>query len=92
VIHTHRHPRVVSPAEAAVGSDDRGKGAGNGVGWSEMLGVGATAAGAIAAGILLGLLVDHLLGTLPIFLFVGLLLGIAGSVWYLVLKFRSYLS
>jgi F0F1-type ATP synthase assembly protein I len=51
-----------------------------------------TTAGVIAVGVVLGLLVDHLLGTLPIFLFVGLLLGIAGAVSYLVSKFRKYLT
>jgi F0F1-type ATP synthase assembly protein I len=62
------------------------------LGWSDLIGMGVTTAGVIAVGVVLGLLVDHLLGTMPIFLFVGLLLGIAGAVSYLVSKFRKYLT
>ena len=62
------------------------------LGWSDLLGMGITIAGVIAVGVVLGLVVDHLLGTQPIFLFVGLLLGIAGAVSYLVSKFRKYLT
>lgn len=71
-------------------SDERS--GGEGLGWSDLLGMGATTAAAIALGVVAGLLVDHLLDTLPIFLFVGLLLGVVGAVWYLVTKFRTYLS
>lgn len=69
-----------------------GRSEGDNLGWSDLLGMGATTAGAIALGVVVGLLVDHLLDTLPIFLFVGLLAGIAGALWYLILKFRTYLS
>jgi F0F1-type ATP synthase assembly protein I len=62
------------------------------LGWSDLISMGVITAVALAIGMGLGLLVDHVLGTLPVFLFVGLLLGLAGAVWYLVLKFRSYLS
>ncbi|HEY2297406.1 MAG TPA: AtpZ/AtpI family protein [Jatrophihabitans sp.] len=61
------------------------------LGWSDLIGMGVTTAGVITVGVVVGLVVDHLLGTLPIFLFVGLLLGIAGAVSYLVSKFRKYL-
>jgi F0F1-type ATP synthase assembly protein I len=64
----------------------------DGIGWGELATAGVTVAIAIAAGVVLGWLVDRLLGTLPIFLFLGLLLGVAGAVWYLVLKFRTYLT
>lgn len=72
-------------------SDDR-DGVTDNLGWSDLLGMGAIVAGALAVGLGLGLLVDHLLGTLPIFVFVGLVLALGGSVWYLVLKFRTYLN
>lgn len=62
------------------------------LGWGELATAGLTVAVAIAVGVAAGWLVDGLLGTLPIFLFLGLLLGVAGSVWYLVLKFRTYLT
>ena len=65
---------------------------GEGLGWGDLASAGITVAGAVAAGVALGWLVDHLLGTLPVFLFLGLLVGVAGAVWYLVLKFRTYLS
>jgi F0F1-type ATP synthase assembly protein I len=63
-----------------------------GLGWGNLATAGLTVAGTIAVGVVVGWLVDRLLGTLPIFLFVGLLLSVAGAVWYLVLKFRAYLS
>lgn len=68
--------------------DDRDEG----LGWGDLATAGLTVAGAIAIGVVAGWLVDRLLGTLPIFLFVGLLLSVAGAVWYLVLKFRTYLT
>lgn len=64
----------------------------DGLGWGDLATAGLTVAAAIAVGVVVGWLVDRLLGTLPIFLFVGLLLSIAGAVWYLVLKFRAYLT
>lgn len=64
----------------------------NSLGWGELATAGVTVAITIAAGVLVGWLVDRLLGTLPIFLFLGLLLSVAAAVWYLVLKFRRYLT
>ena len=64
----------------------------DGLGWGDLATAGLTVAGSIAIGVVVGWLVDRLLGTLPIFLFVGLLLSVAGAVWYLVLKFRAYLT
>lgn len=62
------------------------------LGWGDLATAGLTVAVAIAVGVALGWVVDGLLGTLPIFLFLGLLLGVAGAIWYLVLKFRKYLT
>ncbi len=64
----------------------------DGLGWGDLATAGLTIAAAVAVGVGLGWLVDRLLGTLPIFLFLGLLLGVAGAVWYLVKKFRPYLT
>lgn len=60
-------------------------------GWPELLGMGGIAAGQVAVGCVLGLLVDRAAGTGPVFLLVGLLLGLVGSVWYVVVQFRKYL-
>jgi F0F1-type ATP synthase assembly protein I len=57
-----------------------------------LLGIGITTAGVLAAGLALGWLVDALLGTIPIFIFVGLVLGIVGAVSYVVIQFRTYLK
>ncbi len=68
--------------------DDRS----DGIGWGDLATAGLTVASFIAIGVVVGWLVDRLLGTLPIFLFAGLLLSVAGAVWYLVIKFRAYLT
>jgi hypothetical protein len=61
------------------------------LGWSELLGMGAAIAVLMVVGLGLGWLVDRLAGTTPIFLLMGLLLGIAGAVLYAVGEFRKYL-
>jgi F0F1-type ATP synthase assembly protein I len=60
--------------------------------WSALLGMGAVIAAELVAGLGLGWLVDSLAGTTPIFLLVGLLLGIAAAVSYTVVEFRKYLK
>jgi F0F1-type ATP synthase assembly protein I len=62
------------------------------LGWSSMLGMGITAAAVLLAGIALGWLADRLLGTFPILVFVGVVLGVLGAAGYLIMKFRSYLK
>lgn len=64
----------------------------SGLGWSELLGMGSVIAVQLLVGLGLGALVDTLAGTSPIFLLVGLLLGIAGAVSYTVVEFRKYLK
>ena len=61
------------------------------LGWSALLGMGAVIAAQLVAGLALGWLVDRLANTTPIFLLVGLLLGIAGAISYTVVEFRKYL-
>lgn len=64
----------------------------SGLGWSELLGMGSVIAVQLLVGLGLGALVDTLAGTSPIFLLVGLLLGIAGAISYTVVEFRKYLK
>lgn len=61
------------------------------LGWSTLLGMGAVVAAELVAGLVLGWLVDRLAGTTPVFLLVGVLLGIAAAVSYTVVEFRKYL-
>jgi F0F1-type ATP synthase assembly protein I len=62
------------------------------LGWSALLGMGAVIAAELVAGLGLGWLVDTLADTTPIFLLIGLLLGIAAAVSYTVVEFRKYLK
>jgi F0F1-type ATP synthase assembly protein I len=61
-------------------------------GWSELLGMGVVIAAELAVGIVLGLVVDSAAGTGPIFLLVGLLIGVVAAVSSTVMKFRKYLK
>jgi F0F1-type ATP synthase assembly protein I len=69
--------------------DDDGKTA---LGWQELLGMGAVIAAVIAVGMGLGWMVDELVNTVPIFILIGLALGIVGAVAYTVAQFRKYLN
>ena len=60
--------------------------------WTTLLGMGITIAAVIAIGAVLGLVVDSALGTAPVFLLVGLLVGIVGAVGFTVTLFRKYLK
>lgn len=62
------------------------------LGWSTLLGMGAVIAAQLVAGLALGWLVDTLADTAPVFLLVGLLLGIVGAISYTVVEFRKYLK
>ncbi len=59
---------------------------------STLLGMGAVIAAALAVGMGLGWLVDTLANTSPLFIIVGLGLGIVGAVSYTVTEFKQYLS
>jgi hypothetical protein len=58
---------------------------------SAYLGIGATAAGVVIICGGLGFVVDEGLGTLPAFVFVGLLVGVAAAVAFVYGKFRDSL-
>jgi len=58
----------------------------------DLLTLGATIAGCVVGGVLLGWLVDRAAGTVPVFLLVGLGLGVVAGVLAAYGKIRSYLS
>ena len=60
--------------------------------WSSLLGIGAVVAGVLVAGLALGWWVDGLLDTSPIFVLVGIALGLAGGIWHTVVRLRKYLK
>jgi ATP synthase protein I len=60
--------------------------------WSALLGMGTVIAAELVAGLGLGWLVDKLAGTGPVFLLIGVLLGIAAAVSYTIVEFRKYLK
>lgn len=62
------------------------------IGWSTLLNMGLVVAAELVAGLGLGWLVDTFAGTKPVFLLIGLLLGIAAAVTYTVVQFRKYLK
>lgn len=57
----------------------------------ELIGVGTGIAGLIAGGMLLGWFIDTRAGTLPVFAFVGLAVGIAAACFYGYIKFRKFM-
>lgn len=60
--------------------------------WQSLLGMGAVIAALLVVGMALGWLVDSMLNTIPIFILVGLVLGIAGAVAYTGREFRQFLK
>jgi len=55
------------------------------------LGLGATVAGCVGLGVLLGIWLDARAHTSPLFLMLGLLLGVASAVWTVVVQVRRFL-
>ena len=66
--------------------------AGGGPTWQSLLALGVVLAALFAACVALGWLVDSLLDTSPIFVLVGLALGITAACWYAVNEFRKFLK
>lgn len=60
--------------------------------WSSVLGIGAVIAAVLLAGIALGWWVDGRLHTSPIFVLVGIALGLAGGIGHTVVALRRYLK
>jgi F0F1-type ATP synthase assembly protein I len=63
-----------------------------GLALSDFLSLGAGLAALLVAGMGLGWLADSLANTFPIFVLVGLGLGIVGACTYAVSQFRKFLS
>lgn len=61
-------------------------------GWASLLGMGVAIAAQLVVGMGLGWLVDSLAGTTPVFVLVGLFLGIVAAVSYTYIEFRKYLK
>jgi F0F1-type ATP synthase assembly protein I len=64
----------------------------NGPDLATLLGLGATIAAILLAGLGLGWLVDELVDTLPAFTLAGLVLGIAGAGVYIYTQFTKFLK
>ena len=60
-------------------------------GGGELLGVGAAIAGAMIVPLVAGALIDGALRTGPIFLFIGLAVGIVSATLTAILRIRRYL-
>jgi len=60
--------------------------------WQTLLGMGAVNAALLTVGMALGWLVDTALNTVPIFILVGVALGIAGDIAYTIARFREFLK
>lgn len=60
--------------------------------WQTLLGMGAVNAALLAGGLALGWLLDAVLDTVPIFILVGVALGIVGDVIYTTARFREMLK
>jgi len=60
--------------------------------WQTLLGMGAVNAALLAIGIALGWLVDAAFNTVPIFILVGVGLGIVGDIAYTTAQFRQFLK
>lgn len=58
----------------------------------ELIGVGSGIAGLIAGGMLLGWFIDSRAGTLPVFVLVGVAVGIATASYYVYVKFRTFMK
>ena len=53
--------------------------------------MGLSAAACVGVGLVLGLLVDSAAGTAPVFLLVGLALGLAAAAFSVIKQMRTYL-
>jgi F0F1-type ATP synthase assembly protein I len=58
---------------------------------SDYLGIGLLAAAVLVGCAVIGFLVDLALGSLPVFVFVGLVVGIAAAVGFVYSRFRDAL-
>jgi len=59
---------------------------------STLLGLGVATAAFLVVGLGLGWLVDAMLDSLPVFVFIGLALGIAGASAYVYAQFKKFMK
>jgi len=59
---------------------------------STLLGLGVATAAFLVVGLGLGWLADELLDSLPVFVFIGLALGIAGASAYVYAQFKKFMK
>lgn len=59
---------------------------------STLLGLGATTAAFLLVGLGLGWLVDEAFDSLPVFLMVGLALGVVGASGYVYVQFKKFMK
>jgi F0F1-type ATP synthase assembly protein I len=62
------------------------------IGLSDLLGMGGVSAGVLGIGIAVGWWLDRLLHTSPVLVLVGIALGLAGGVCYIVVQIRTVLK
>lgn len=60
--------------------------------WQSLIGMGAVIAAVLALGMGLGWLVDSIADTTPVFIMIGLLVGVVGAVAYTVNEFKQFLK
>jgi F0F1-type ATP synthase assembly protein I len=58
----------------------------------ELVGVGSAIAGLVAGGMLLGWFVDSRADTSPVFVLVGLAVGMVTASYYAYVRFRSFMK
>jgi F0F1-type ATP synthase assembly protein I len=63
-----------------------------GLTWSSLLSIGAVSALMLVAGLALGWWIDALLNTSPIFVLVGIAVGIAAGAFHTFVKIRTFLK
>lgn len=61
-------------------------------GWPALLGMGAAAALILVLGLVIGFFADKGLDTTPLFIMIGLALGIVGASRYVYVEFRKSLN
>jgi F0F1-type ATP synthase assembly protein I len=59
---------------------------------STLLGLGVSIAAFLVVGIGLGWLADRVFDSLPVFIFVGLALGIVGACGYVYVQFKKFMK
>ncbi len=57
-----------------------------------LLGLGVTIAAFLLIGLGLGWLADEMLHSLPVFVLIGLALGVIGASWYVYAQFKKFMK